>query len=126
MEVFPVTDPSEAKRLLISYISHAMAGNAAEAKIDADAIIAALIAKGPIADAYIDGFLKGKAAALTAPPGVPEGWKLVPEKPTPEMMLAADETGVTVYEDGKDPIALYDIEEVWPAMLAAATPAPGT
>lgn len=59
-------------------------------------------------------------ALPSAAPVVPQGWKLVPVEPTPEMLNA----------NGQCPIALGqrflhdDARNTWAAMLAAAPPAP--
>jgi hypothetical protein len=63
-------------------------------------------------------------AALIAPPGVPDGWKLVPIAPTEAMGDAGHDTGCTSGDGTIDEWISGTPEEIWKAMLAAAPPAP--
>jgi hypothetical protein len=82
------------------------------------------IAMDAWAETACEGFKKLPAmrAALEAVApflrGVPEGWKLVPKKPTPEMIAAGREmSGQPVYEES-------EAKNIWDDMFTAA-PQPG-
>lgn len=76
--------------------------------------------------------------AAGARAGAPEGWKLVPVEPTPEMMVAGAEALVAEKGRGHNDPPLYDdhapvvqeayreqVSEAYRAMLAAAPPPEG-
>ncbi|MFV3090198.1 hypothetical protein ACNJYG_06850 [Pseudomonas sp. GW6] len=71
-----------------------------------------------MATAAADGFRNGQKAAQSA--GVPDGWKLVPIKPTIEMVEAGFEEGMGM----PDRSAHARVIEQYDAMLAAAPSAP--
>ena len=65
--------------------------------------------------------LEAELAELKAKAAVPDGWKLVPKKPTPEMRTAA--IGVEIYADSPaiaDCLTWAEAEAIYKAMLAAA------
>lgn len=70
-----------------------------------------------------------EAIAATREEGVPAGWKLVPIEPTEAMAEAWEKA--TVFEDvwaeGGNPVLIptHDLHDVWPALIAAASPTPG-
>ncbi|EKN3337265.1 hypothetical protein QK138_000994 [Yersinia enterocolitica] len=57
-------------------------------------------------------------------PEMPEGWKLVPIKPTAEMMAAAMECDDVVYDLDDDTIFCVQFDNIYAAMLAAAPEKP--
>src|SRR5688500_11638275 len=56
-------------------------------------------------------------AAARAAISTPNGWKLVPVEPTPEMAIAADKADNAVFED-----SYAEYRAIYQAMLAAADP----
>ncbi len=57
-------------------------------------------------------------------PEIPDGWKLVPIKPTAEMMAAAMECDDVVYDLEDDTIFCVQFDNIYAAMIAAAPEKP--
>ncbi|CNI68676.1 Uncharacterised protein [Yersinia frederiksenii] len=57
---------------------------------------------------------------------VPEGWKLVPIKPTAEMLASAMECEDVVYDLFDDSVFCVQFDEIYRAMLAAAPQKPSS
>ena len=69
--------------------------------------------------------LQAELAALKAKTAVPDGWQLVPKKPTPEMRTAA--ISVEIYADSPaiaDCLTWAEAEAIYKGMLAAAPAQP--
>lgn len=76
---------------------------------------------------YPDKWEESEALYTTPPaqPAVPEGWKLVPVNPTPEMLAAADQgdRDYTLRNFGNVQTVMQGPEDHYAAMIAAAQPA---
>ncbi|TPW26841.1 hypothetical protein [Pararhizobium mangrovi] len=82
-----------------------------------------IVGREKIAEVVEQGILADRASA-SRPGTVATGWKLVPEKPTSEMLLAgarARHSGAC--DGGYEIVGSVSAEACWPAMLAAS-PAP--
>lgn len=80
---------------------------------------------------YLDGeprFAWEAWQAAIASRAVPEGWQLVPIRPTPEMIAAADAGDIDYshryYGNSSGPVLQQAGEDHWVAMLAAAPTPP--
>jgi hypothetical protein len=71
-----------------------------------------------VEDALGDDFEIWQAAQKAA---VPDGWQLVPIKPTEDMLTNVDEyVGGSCYSCSQDKASRYDCLKVWTSMIEAA------